>query len=354
MKKIFVLIIGVFICVSCNKQPSTVELKNIVEEYAKRGKLNGSILIANKNEILYKAAFGKSNVEKDIQNEESTRFAIGSVTKQFTAVAILMLQEKGMLSIQDKISKHLKLPFYMDNVSIENLLNHTSGIPNYISKNICLHPDSIYSFLLNQKSLEFPVNTKHEYSNSGYFLLGEIIAKLSGMKYCDFMQKYIFDPLKMNNTWVYQGVEFERAIAYTENWEKNDYLMSTADGGILSNVEDLHLWNLALTENKLISEESKLLMFTPLELENGKNCDYGFGWNIGNEGMSAFDYITGKYKERVSHTGWLASFGAYNQHDLKNGYYLILLSNQINPELTNLITDINRELYHKFGLFSRK
>ena len=278
MKRILVIILGLFIVVSCHKQPSAIELKNIVEGYAKQGKLNGSILIAHKNEILYKGAFGKANIEKGIMNEDSTRFAIGSVTKQFTAVAVLMLQEKGMLSIEDKISKYLELPSYMDNVTIKNLLNHTSGITDYVSRNVYLDSDSIYSFLLNQKSLEFPVNTKYNYSNSGYFLLGEIIAKVSGMKYCDFMQESIFDPLQMNNTCVYQGTEIDRATAYTENWEKNDYLMRTADGGILSNIKDLYLWNLALSENKLISEKSKLLMFTPLELENGKDYNYGFGW----------------------------------------------------------------------------
>jgi len=354
MKKILVITLGVFIILGCSKQPSSEELKNIVERYSEAGSLNGSVLIANKNEILYKGAIGTADLENDIMNKESTRFALGSVTKQFTAVAILMLQEKGMLSIEDKISKYLELPSYTNDVSIKNLLNHTSGISDYINKNVYLQPDSVYSFLLNQNSLDFPVNTKHVYSNSGYFLLGEIIAKVSGMKYSDFMQENIFDPLQMKNTWVNQGTEFDRAIAYTDKWEKNDYLMSTADGGILSNIEDLHLWNVALTNNKLISEKSKLLMFTPLELENGKDENYGFGWVIGHEGMSAFDYITGMYKNKVSHTGWLASFGAYNQHDLKKGYYLIVLSNQIRPELMDLIVDLNRELYHYNYKFSKK
>ena len=110
--------------------------------------------------------------------------------------------------------------------------------------------------------------------------------------------------------------------------------MTTADGGLISTVEDLYLWDKTLFENKLLTVESKELMFKPLILNNGKTVNYGFGWDI-NENN----------KNVVSHTGWLASFGAYNQFDNETGYFIILLSNQIRPDLMDLINEINKEIY---------
>ena len=138
----------------------------------------------------------------------------------------------------------------------------------------------------------------------------------------------------MKNTCVYDGKEIDRAIGYDEAWNKNDYLMTTGDGGIISTVEDLYLWDKALYENKILSSASRDKMFSPLKLNNGTTINYGFGWDI-NENNSNI----------VSHTGWLASFGAYNQFDKETAYYIILLSNQIRPELMDLINKVNGELY---------
>jgi len=267
-------------------------------------------------------------------NTPSTLFPIASLTKQFTSTAILILQEDKKLSIDDKIVDYLDVPVSMKDISIKNLMNHTSGIPDYWQNNIYNQNDSIFNFLAQKDSMEFIPNSEHRYCNSGYFLLGEIIESASGKSYGDFLNEKVFMPIGMKSTLVNNGKEVNRAIGYDENWNRNDYLMTTADGGLISTVEDLYLWDKVLFENKLLNDKSKKQMFNISTLNFGKKVNYGFGWDI-NESNNQI----------VSHTGWLASFGAYNQIDLETGYFLILLSNQIRPELMDLINEINNEIY---------
>jgi len=228
----------------------------------------------------------------------------------------------------------MDVPSSMNNVIIKNLMNHTSGIPNYWSNNIANNLDSILNFHYNNNSLLFESNTNQEYCNSGYFFMGLIIEKVSGLSYNDFLKKNIFDKVGMNHTFVNAGEECERAIGYDDNWNKNDYVIETADGGIISCASDLYLWDKALIENLILSKKSKELMFEETKLVSGKIINYGLGWDIKEDNSNI-----------VSHTGWLASFGAYNQCDIENGQFIILLSNRIRPELMGLLNEINENLY---------
>ncbi len=337
MKYLFsVLIIALCLVASSKEQSKKDKIQEVVEKYAEKNLLNGSIIVTHKDSIIYKGSFGLANIETKDAITQSTLFPIASLTKQFTSTAILILQEDERLSINDKISKYVEVPQSMGNVLIENLMNHTSGIPDYWQNNIANNKDSIFNFLNIKDTLLFSSNTNHSYCNSGYFLLGQIIERVSGMSYDDFLEENIFKPLGMNHTFVYDGKYHNRAIGYDENWNKNDYLITTGDGGIISTVNDLYLWDKALLENRILNAESQQTMFEPLKLENGEIINYGLGWDI-NESN---DNI-------VSHTGWLASFGTYNQFDKETGYFIILLSNQIRPELMDLIHDINNELYKK-------
>lgn len=336
MKTIVILVLTLLSIISASGQTLKENLKTIVENYSSDSLLNGSILVAKGNEILYQGSFGFKNLEKKEMNTLSTLFPIASLTKQFTSAAILKLQEDKKLSIEDKIGDFIEIPESMKSVSITNLMNHTSGIPDYWQNNIYNQQDSIYKFLNKQDKLQFAPNSEHQYCNSGYFLLGEIIESVTGKSYSEFLDEIVFKPLGMKNTFVNDGANIDRAIGYDESWNRNDYLMTTADGGIISTVEDLYLWDKALFDNKLLNINNKELMFKPSILNNGNRVNYGFGWDI-NENI---DNIT-------SHTGWLASFGAYNQIDSETGFFLILLSNQIRPELMDLINEINKELYRK-------
>jgi len=334
MKKIVILLMISVSVLNISAQTLKESLTSIVEKYSSDTLFNGSVIIAQGNKAIYQGSFGYKDVDTKDFNTHSTLFPIASLTKQFTSTAILILQENERLSINDKISKYIELPQSMGDILIKNLMNHTSGIPDYWQNSIKNNRDSILNFLNNKDTLLFSPNTKHSYCNSGYFLLGQIIESVSGMDYKDFLEENIFKPLGMNHTFVNDGRKCNRAIGYDENWNKNDYLMTTGDGGIISTVDDLYLWDKALLENKILTTESRQTMFKPLKLNNEKIVNYGLGWDI-NEGN---DNI-------LSHTGWLASFGAYNQFDKKTGYFIILLSNQIRPELMDLITEINNELY---------
>lgn len=334
MKKTILATLVLFLFINVSAQNSCKDLNSIVNKYTIDSLFNGTIIIAKKNKILFQGSFGLKNIETKEKITSSTLFPIASLTKQFTSTAILLLDENNRLSINDKISDYIEVPESMKNIKIINLMNHTSGIPDYWQFDISNQKDSIYMFINQQDSLEFITNTKHEYCNSGYFLLGEIIESVSGKSYSDFLRDNIFIPLGMENTFIDKTPIFNRAIGYDENWKQNDYLINTADGGIISTLENLYLWDKALFENKILTIESKELMFKPLTLYSGETINYGFGWDINDNN-----------KNIVSHTGWLSSFGAYNQIDNENGYFIILLSNQIRPELMDLINDINGELY---------
>lgn len=334
MKKIAIFTLTFLSIINVAGQTLNRNLESIVGKSSSDSLLNGSILIAKGNEILFQGSFGFKNLEKKEMNTLSTLFPIASLTKQFTSAAILKLQEDEKLTIDDKIGDYIDVPESMKGISIKNLMNHTSGIPDYWQNDIYNQEDSIYKFLNKHDKSQFAPNTEHRYCNTGYFLLGEIIESVTGKSYGEFLNESLFKPLGMKNTFVNKGTKIDRSIGYDESWNPNDYLMTTADGGIISTVEDLYLWDKALFENILLNINSKEQMFKPSILNNGNRVNYGFGWDI-NENN---DKIT-------SHTGWLASFGAYNQIDSETGYFLILLSNQIRPELMDLINEINKELY---------
>ena len=327
------------------KQVETKKIQQIVERYTTNELLNGSIIIATKDSIIYKGSGGFANIETKTSITSSTYFPVASLTKQFTATAILLLHEKGKLSINDKISNYVDVPSFAQPVTIKNLLNHTSGIADYWQNKIENNNDSIHKFLFNTDSLLFSPNTDYSYSNTGYFLLGQIIESVSNETYGEFLKENIFNPLGMGNTFVYNEKEYDGATGYNENWDVNEYFATTADGGIISTIDDLLLWDIALSHNKLLPGDIKNKMFEPTILENGTTTKYGFGWEIGLNSISLFDHLTGKYEGIVTHSGGLTSFAAYNQFDTKNDTYIILLSNQLRPELMNLIGEINRELY---------
>ena len=280
MKNILLFSLITFSLFDVSAQSLNTNLQSIISRYSSDSLLNGTMIIAKGNKVLVKGAFGIKNIEKKEENSLSALFPIASLTKQFTSSAILLLEQKNKLSINDKIGDYIEVPESMNNIQIKNLMNHTSGIPDYLQHNIYNQKDSIYDFLQKKDSLEFNTNTEHRYCNSGYFLLGEIIESVSGNTYGDFLKEKIFIPLGMKNTFVNQGIDFDRAVGYDEKWNKNDYLMTTGDGGIISTVDDLYLWDKALLEHKILTTESRQIMFKPTKLENEKIINYGLGWDI--------------------------------------------------------------------------
>ncbi len=269
------------------------QLTSKFEEYASSevnaGRFSGVILIARDGKVLMSKAYGLANIENDVPNTLQTKFRIGSLTKQFTAMAILILQERQKLNVQDSICKYLPqcLEAWQP-ITIHHLLTHTSGLPNFMYTVNLTEEERAYSPLtrdlerLRKGSLEFAPGTKFNYCNSGYVLLGHIIEKVSGEPYGDFVRDSIFGPLKMVNTgYDYNGLVLKhRAVGYSLRGDTVidapfvDMSVPFAAGGLYSTVEDLYLWDQALYTEKLISKKSIEMMFTPYKNQ------YGYGWYI--------------------------------------------------------------------------
>jgi CubicO group peptidase (beta-lactamase class C family) len=274
------------------------QLDELIEQYHEYGKFNGSVLVAEKGKVIYKKGFGMANMEWDIPNAPNTKHRLGSITKQFTAMLILQLVEEGKLDLESPITTYL--PDYPkangDRITTHHLLTHTAGIPNYTnfpeffrseSRNPYTPDDFVEKF--SGMDLEFTPGEQFNYSNSGYFLLGVIIEKLTGKTYEQALHDNIFTPLKMNDTGYdhHETILKNRATGYDKNGStfiNSSYLdmsLPYAAGSMYSTVEDLYIWDQALYTNQLLSQEYMDLYFKP-QIPAGNN-HYAYGWFVGNE-----------------------------------------------------------------------
>lgn len=270
-------------------QDKAHKIDELVALYNKYGKFNGSALVADNGKVIFKKGFGLANMEWNIPNQPDTKFRLGSITKQFTATLILQLVEQGKIKLDGKLIDYL--PDYRKDtgakMTIHNLLSHTSGVPNYTAQrgffqNVSRNPFAVDDFIKKYASgdLEFEPGTKFNYSNSGYFLLGAIVEKVTGKSYEQVLKENILDPVGMKNTGYdhYSTIISKRATGYSKTpagYENAPYLDMTipfAAGSLFSTVEDLFLWDQALYGEKILSAKSKELMFKP----NLNNYGYGF------------------------------------------------------------------------------
>lgn len=290
-----------------------------------------TVLIAKNNNIIYRKAFGMANLELNVPMKPEHVLPLASITKQFTSVAILMLMEQGKLSLQDTLSKFIEDYPRGNEITLHQLLNHTSGIVSYTNlpefwnktRLDMTTKEIIESF--KSLPLEFNPNERYEYSNSGYVLLGYIIEKLSGMSYEDFIQKNIFDRIGMKNSYYANSYKIisNRASGYQiyeGNYENAEYMSTTipyAAGSLMSTVDDMFLWYKAIHQNTLITEKSKQMAFTNHTLNNGKHNHYGYGWYI-NElaGVTT-----------IEHPGGMNGFSTSGIFVPDSNIYAVVLSN---------------------------
>lgn len=276
----------------------------------KQGRFMGTVLVARDGKILFSKAYGLANLEWDIPNTPQTKFRLGSITKQFTATAILLLQERGKLNVQDSVCKYLEnCPKAWEPITIHHLLNHTSGIPSYTNdpeyptKSLQKVTPASFVESFKNKPLEFAVGEKYKYNNGGYFILGYLIEKLSGQSYEAFLQDNIFTPLKLANTGydTHDRILKFRATGYEERSGKPinssyvDMTIPYAAGSLYSTTEDLFAWNEALFSDKILTAQSRTAMMTP-----GKG-NYGYGLVMNQQ----FN------RQRVSHGGGINGFNTY-------------------------------------------
>ncbi len=319
-------------------QDHAAKIQEVLTLANKYRQFNGSALVAENGKVIYKGGFGMANMEWGIPNAVDTKFRLGSITKQFTSMLTLQLVEQGKLKLDGKISDYL--PDYRadvgQKVTIHHLLTHTSGIPSYTGQpgffeNVSRNPYKVTDFIKKYTSgdLEFEPGSKYSYNNSGYFLLGAIIERVTGKPYEQVLKEKILDPVGMKNTgydW-HDPLIQKRASGYTKtpdgytNAAYLDMSIPYAAGSMYSTVEDLYLWDQALYTDKLLSAQSKELMFKPF-LEK-----YAYGWIVTEASFKQNDQPV----QVISHGGGINGFATIIARFPKEKKLIVILDNTAQP-----------------------
>ncbi|OUS03098.1 serine hydrolase [Flavobacteriales bacterium 33_180_T64] len=269
-------------------------IDNLLQEKYPSNAPGATFLISKNGNIIYKKAFGLANLELNVPMQTENIFEIGSMTKQFTAISILMLMERGKLELNDEITKFIPdYPTLDKTITIHHLLTHTSGIKNYtsmkeirgIAKND-LTPLELIDFFKNE-SMDFEPGEQFKYNNSGYIVLGYIIELLSGQNYASFVEENIFKKINMTSSSyaTHTKVIKNKVSGYHK---RDDYIKSMhvsytlpySAGSLMSNVDDMLKWQEAIKNNLLISKETTQKAFTNYTLNNGEFFNYGYGWHV--------------------------------------------------------------------------
>jgi CubicO group peptidase (beta-lactamase class C family) len=288
---------------------------------------SGAVLVARRGGFVWAKGYGMADYENRVPNTSKTKFRIGSLTKQFTAAAVLLLQERGKLSVEDSVCKHVEpCPEAWQPVRIHHLLSHTSGVPNFTS-----FPDYLKTMgnpsppaetvkRFRDLPLEFAPGEGWKYSNSGYVLLGHVVERASGQSYEAFLAENVFKPLKMESTG-YEGPrpdakERAKGYAFTAGDPPRpaahiDMTLPHAAGALYSTVEDLHKWSESLDAERVLRKSSLEAMFKPVR------NDYAYGWGVGRAGT----------RLRHSHAGGINGFASYIARFPDDGLTVIVLAN---------------------------
>ena len=335
-------------------QDKAKKIDDLMTLYYDYGQFNGSVLVAEKGSVIYKKGFGLAEMEWNIPNQPDTKFRLGSITKQFTSMLIMQLVEQGKLKVEGKLSDYL--PDYRkdtgEKVTIHHLLTHTSGIPSYTGlprffQDVSRNPYGVDEFVKKYCSgdLEFEPGSKFAYDNSGYFLLGAIIEKVTGKRYEQVLKERILDPLDMKDTGYdhHETIMKKRASGYERgptgiiNAPYLDMSLPYAAGSMYSTVEDLYIWDQALYSDKLVSPKYKALIFTPF-LSN-----YAYGWVVNklSPGRST-DAIPA-----ISHGGGINGFNTTIVRLVDDRHLIVLLNNAGGAKLDEMSRNIAAILYGK-------
>ncbi len=330
-------------------QEKAKEVDKLFAPWDRTDSPGAALAIIQKGEIIYQRGYGMAKLEDDLVMTPAKVFDIGSVSKQFTAACVALLSLQQKISLDDDVRKYIpELPVYERPITIRHLLHHTSGLRDY---NVLLElagfrPDAdcptveeALTIICRQKRLNFPPGEEYSYTNTGYFLLGQIVERVSGQSLNQFAQEHIFRPLGMKNT-LFQDDHTQiiknRASGYSpakngfrldmSNWDE------VGDGNVYTTVSDLYLWDQAFYNHKL-GKDLMDLMLTPGVLNNGQKIDYAFG------------LVLGRYRglRTVSHGGAWAGYRASLTRFPDQQFSVICLSNlsTFNPSAVSLkIADI--------------
>ena len=321
-----------------------VVLEQQLNDLHKAKKFSGAVLIAERGKIAFEKSVGYEDPRKEIPLGPKSSFRLASVSKAFTAMAIILLEKEGKLNFDDDIQKHLPdLPY--TGIAIRHLLHHTGGLPDYMGlAQKHWHPDVEVDkrkpvtnevvqqlFAKHKPKALFKPGDKWEYSNTGYSLLGRIVTVASGMPCQEFVDQKIFAPLEMKHSKAFttgeKGFNLDHRVygfqflRRKSKWHRlNDWNFLNGvfgDGGVYTSARDLLKWDQALYTEKLVPKKLLDQAFTPATLNNGKKTDYGFGWIVLDRGD----------QKAVTHSGAWVGFRTYIFRDLSNQTVLIVLSN---------------------------
>ncbi len=273
---------------------------SIMAELIPAGAPGAAVVVVHNGAVVHQKGYGLANVETKAPITPATTFDLASVSKQFTAMAIMMLVERGKLGYDYPLTKFFpEFPAYASKITVRHLLNHTSGLPDYMSifrkrpPGVSAEPSSreAVTMLAQIPEPRFSPGEKWEYSNSGYVVLGQIAEKAAGVPLPAFMKANIFDPLGMTTTMLADENNpkvANRAVSYAPDgagFKNIDYTPLNriyGDGNVNTSVEDLVKWDQALYSDRLVKQTTLAQAFTAARLNSGALTDYGFGWTIGN------------------------------------------------------------------------
>lgn len=306
------------------------------------GNLTGFVFVVKDGESVYSKGFNKGDDHQQFSSD--TVFRIGSDTKQFTATGIMLLQEQGKLSVNDTLDKYFPEYSHGKEITLHNLLSMHSGLTDYSDyfaqlnltvDNEAQNKANILQFILDADLISKP-NEIFQYNNSNYFLLAEIIERVSGMTYEEYITENIFKPLDMKSTGIYKNYEKDGAVIAKPLYPtgaEDDFNKPGATfgaGDIMSNADDLAKWLKAFEGGSILSDESIKAVSTSYSTEND-SYEYGYGWFISNNG--------------IYHGGNISEYSAMLFTSPEEKYSIIILSNEISGNLANLSTAIRYELF---------
>lgn len=331
------------------------KINNFIQGFYNIKQFNGNVLVSQNGKVIFEKSFGYANFEWNIKNTPETKFRIGSVTKQFTSMLIMQLVQEKRIELHKPINYYLK-DYRTDTgkrVTVHQLLNHTSGIPDYLRirgfrKNYSRSFFTVDEFIEKFCSgdLEFEPGTKFRYSNSGYTILGKIIEEVTKKKYQEVLAEKILKPLGMKNTGYdsTSTILMNRANGYENNldgYTNTDYLdmsIPYAAGSMYSTAQDLMIWDTALYENKLLT-----ISLTKKMHEISSHRNYAYGWEVNQLSQETY----GKPLTINTHGGGINGFNASITRIIDDRYLIVLLNNTGGAPISYLNKGITDILYGK-------
>lgn len=321
--------------------PQSRELIARLDNYYRtqvRAGFNGSVLVGYKGKVVYERCFGVANRERKIPLDPTSSSQLASISKTFTGGAILYLYEHNYIKLDEPVQHYLG-EFPYPNITVRMLLNHRSGLPDY-TKWVPSYDDDFNTPVNNagmvalmaqhKPGLEFRPNTRFKYSNTNYAILARIIEKVTDMPYADFMSTYIFRPLGMNHTFVYNpsvGLPANATISYRYNWAREPDMFADGvygDKGIYSTPEDMYRWDQSFYHNQLLSNETIELAYGPCSFEKKGVKNYGLGWRM-------LCYPNGN--KVIYHNGWWHGNNTSFYRLIKENITIVVLGNKFSKAI---------------------